>query len=551
MHRLTASFVAALAGAPLAAQSHLATPFTGTAATTLVGAVYFDLTVTNPAGVSLTALDLNCNGAAGATGHVEVWTTPGTYVGHHDDPTAWTLGSTAAVVSAGPGNATHTALATGFWLAPGTHGVAIAGASVAQRFTIGSGCTSTSPPGSCSNASFANQDLAFAGGGTTMGAFTAVLAGPRIWNGGLYYLVGAVPPVAATSTRYGIGTYASAWQHFADAAAAHAGLEGRSLRFTPSGGGYQLDAGLASYLPPTTAAQPVFLTPSDNAGGVLVPSASLPTPQGPQPWLFVHCNGVLSWTQPATTFPGTTTFEPTPAGLLGCNAPAIFSWHDYDESEPGSGRIVFEERTITGHTVLFVTWDDVENSAFPEHANRSTMQFQIDLTNGVVTIVWESIDADSTALQGSGHVIGYSPGGASLDPGPIDLAATTPLLLASDDLGPRLDANLPRLGTTWVLASVHVEPVAPIAFVLFGTTSFGPAGIDLAAAGAPGSRAYGSADIGAFGFLVANGGGALLVDVPANPVLHGTLLHAQTAAWTNGNALRLATSNGLTGRLGS
>ncbi len=538
---------AALA-APVAAQAQLATTFTGTSGQR---AAYFDLTVQPPNGVTLTALDLHCLAPAGTTVTVQVFTIPGTYLGYTDDPSPWTQGAAATFVSAGAGQMSFACLGAGMHLGVGAYGVAVVTVGSMQAQTGGTSCTSTTLPGACANSLYSNAHLTFAGGASAIAPFSPLVAHRRVWNGRIHYGLGNFPSACTETQVVGQGCFASTYELFADAAAAHQALEGRAVRFELSGASYRVSWGLDSYLPPGPAAVPAFAAPTDDGEQVVTPSQPLPTPQGLQAQLRVHSNGLLAWGPGPSTFPGTISWAPSADAFLNGDNGGIYAWHDFNENEPGSGRIVREERLVGGSPVLLLTWHGVENypNAPATVANPSTIQFQLELATGTVTIVWHDVDADTSSAFGTAHLVGCTPGGPNADPGAVDFAAELPLVTAATDAGVRLTGNTPHVGAAWVLASAHVGPAAPLAFQVFGTMPVTP-GLDLGLLGAPGCRAYQSADLGAFAFPVNAGAGQFTVAVPANGALCGIVLHTQSVALTPDNALHLATSNGLWGRVG-
>lgn len=104
---------------PLAGQTqyvvtNVPTPITG----------LFDLTVTEPQGIVLTAVDLQINNTHGTNGQFAVWLTApgGTHVGNEQNPAAWAQASTATLVHNG-GRVTFQ-LQTPISLGPATYGVA-------------------------------------------------------------------------------------------------------------------------------------------------------------------------------------------------------------------------------------------------------------------------------------------------------------------------------------------------------------------------------------------------------------------------------------------
>jgi hypothetical protein len=156
-------------------------------------------------------------------------------------------------------------------------------------------------------------------------------------------------------------------------------------------------------------------------------------------------------------------------------------------SEAGSGVIKYEE--VGG--VMVITWDNVES--YPTTAvNPSTIQFQFDETSGVVTIVWQAIEAigGTGFLQGSDHIIGYSPGGPSPDTGPIDITTLTSQVLQFPEKFPLAlgTSAKPLIGTTINLnTSANTPNSLGINFV--SLVQIPAPGFDLGVIGAPGCAA--------------------------------------------------------------
>src|SRR5690606_27914625 len=116
-------------------------------------------------------------------------------------------------------------------------------------------------------------------------------------------------------------------------------------------------------------------------------------------------------------------FEYTPDGAVlaaAANA-AFFSWSDFRDTNVtpvASGTIKTED--IGG--VFYITWDGVDHWTNPQISAPSTLQFQFDTNTGNVTVVWVSINSDTTSIFGSAHLIGATGPGAGNDPGSIDLS---------------------------------------------------------------------------------------------------------------------------------
>ncbi|MCU0865146.1 MAG: hypothetical protein MUC36_15275, partial [Planctomycetes bacterium] len=246
-------------------------------------------------------------------------------------------------------------------------------------------------------------------------------------SGGLGWVESATcQDPGATSLSYGTGCYDisdSIYERFADAASASARLTGQSLALTPVGSEWLASWGGGTYIPPSGAAVNAFASPTDDGEVVITPSVPWPAPTGPQATLRLHSNGIVSWGPSAQTFPGTSSFTPTRAGFLGAANAGVWSWHDYNEAEAGSGRIKYEE--VGG--VLCFTWPAVENFSQPPGANPSTMQIQLS-PGGNIVVIWPAIDADSTSEFGSAHLVGWSPAGPSVDAGSINLSTGLPLV---------------------------------------------------------------------------------------------------------------------------
>jgi hypothetical protein len=305
----------------------------------------------------------------------------------------------------------------------------------------------------------------------------------------------------ARHSAYGAGCYDSSnsfYELHANATAASAALSGQAYQFTPVGGLYRITSG-GAFLPPL-APVPVFPTPSDDGETVVTPSQPLPTPQGPQASLRVHANGIVSWGAGGQTFPGTSPWVPTAAAFLGGANAGIYAWHDYNEAEAGSGRIVREERVVGGETLLVLTWNGVENYSAPTAANPSTMQIQCNLTTGVITLVFPSIDGDASSPYGSEHLIGCSPADASPDGGSQSFAQSLPRLAGFDATAMTLTASPAPISTsssgtlvTYTQSSIP-EAAGPGSAVRLGFTivSFGQdqPGTDLAFLGMPGCNLH-------------------------------------------------------------
>jgi hypothetical protein len=335
----------------------------------------------------------------------------------------------------------------------------------------------------------------------------------------------------ASATDYGTGCYANPdtfYEFFATAAAMD--LSGRTITMLRQGTGYVvLDSIPGTYVPPSASAQ-VIVAGDDVVSAALPLSQPMPVAGGATNSIVVSSNGVVSL---AGTGIGNA-YTPTTAAFLGWGETSVCCWHDYNNTITGSGSVKFEQ---VG-TIAYVTWDGVisHTTTVPD-----TLQFQLDVVTGNVTIVLQTLSG-----VGNAYLVGYSRGGASPDPGSADLSTVlaNPLNVADSPFGLTLAGNgRPFLGNaSFALNVSQVEPVAPLAFVFFGSTQ--APGIDLGFIGAPNCRAYSSADLGSLTLPVIGGSGSLPFGIPNNPAFTGVTLTAQAVAFTTQNQLGLATSNG-------
>jgi len=291
----------------------------------------------------------------------------------------------------------------------------------------------------------------------------------------------------------------------------------------------------------------------------VAPSVPFTTPSGSVSVLYVHGNGMIS--HAANNGIAPVSYSPDVAGFLDAPATGFFSWHDYNSSEAGSGTVKYHEATVGSDVIAYFTWDDVESYASPETINRSTMQFQLNLTNGIVTMVWVTVDGNASSIYGSAHLIGWGPVGPSADGGSLALATALPIVTSPTNARSLAMTAAPSpvstasAGTIVTYTATDVPPFAPAAgvYIAMHILSLGQiaTGLDLGFLGAPGCSAY----VTTLDYTQANVGFsstatftfALPAGVPA-----GTLLYAQTAALVqpnslpNGqNAFGLTVSNGI------
>ena len=162
--RFSLSCAALFAAASLVAQSPLTTIYAGGNGLGAGSTIYFNVVVSAP--LTFTQIDVNSSSTIGTPGTIEVRWCASTYVGNDTIPTAWTLGGSGPVTSAGSGVPTACTL-TPFTLAPGNYGMAVTFVGVGQNYTNGNGTTS---PGTGTNQTYSTSELQLLAGASTGGS---------------------------------------------------------------------------------------------------------------------------------------------------------------------------------------------------------------------------------------------------------------------------------------------------------------------------------------------------------------------------------------------
>jgi subtilisin-like proprotein convertase family protein len=166
-----------------------AAPFVGGNGLGTNSCVYFDLNVTNPAGINVSQFLTNATGTAGVAFTLEVFTCPTTYLGNELNSAVWTLVSTGGGVGAGTGQQSL-AEVPDFFLAQGAHGMALRIIGAGHTYTNGNG----------GNQFFSNSDLSITLGASQATMFVSTPFTPRVWNGSIVYNCNSTPPVLSYCT---------------------------------------------------------------------------------------------------------------------------------------------------------------------------------------------------------------------------------------------------------------------------------------------------------------------------------------------------------------
>jgi hypothetical protein len=512
------------------------------------GANFFDINVTNPAGITLQALTVVLNSPPGTIGTLEVWLSPVSHIGREQLQATWTKIS-EGTITAGVNtlscqeSSTVTAGIPSIFLPPGIHGIAVAHVGVNHVFeTV---VTYPLPP-------FADANLEVLNGSTQANAWTSVPLTNFAFGGVNYqgtlmqfdltYAAGQAPHACAVCGTVGEGSNrhsASAYQLFGEPnpnAAASAALQGKVLTFLPNGlgTGYLMTDGTStvSYVPPNGSETNLPLLDNQLVPVTLSIPWQYPGDTGIQLTnsMEINSNGIVSAGQSSATLPAAPT---APQAIMQIAEAAWHCAHDFDNSEVGSGNISYWEDVA--NAMFYVTWDAVE--CVPAAlANTCTVQFQFDLASGVAHIIFEVIDAvgGSTVSGGDNFMIGWSPAGASprVDEFDFQTLVSSPIQLTQPEVLPlTLEAvGTPLIGQTFDLETSNA-PTASIGVNLL-SASLLPMPIDVQAFGGPAGTLLYMDPATSFLNTVSNipGLGPLTVSLPVSnvPALAGLEINSQS-----------------------
>ncbi|HEX5053989.1 MAG TPA: hypothetical protein VFZ65_19580 [Planctomycetota bacterium] len=336
----------------------------------------------------------------------------------------------------------------------------------------------------------------------------------------------------ASNTVLGQGcirSYTSFYENFTSAGAFD--LASSSLMLIAAGGTYVVTAG-GSYNAVGSLSAPTSLTLTDDSS---IATGTLGLTVGSNGWVALGAGNSNGFTPDVPT-------------LLDNPATAFYCWHDYNPAAAGSGLVKYEE----AGTMAQITFDGVYDYGGTSAANANNLQFQIDTATGNVVIAWGTM-----STLGNAFLVGYSPGGTSLDPGNSNLSdvrlGLSVITTGTTDIVPLSLAAIstPALGASWNL-EVRDIPVGTV----FGVNIFGvsdPGIPDLFFLGMPGCQLRASLDAIVGPWFPAGSTHGYSFPVPATPAsLVGFNLFTQAATFgvPPVNAFGAVTSGGVKGTIG-
>jgi len=511
----------------------------------------FDIVNTSTSAITIGSFD-QCFFNANAVVTFQIYTKPGTWNGSESNPTAWTLvGSTTNLAHGVAPALDPLPITVNVTIAPGaTQGFYLTG----DTGTTVAYTTGVNQLGTVIGSDASLQVTAGVGKSYPFGATFGLPTAGRLWNGRVNYCPATGGTVLATNTTLGQGcvaVYNSFYELFLTATPAAAALSGNTLQLIPTGTGYQgvwLPGTAAAFFVPPVAGTPLA-TADDGVVTYALTSGSFPTAQGPQTSLLVSGNAIIAWGGAAMDYPGTNSYTPTANGFLNSTLGGIYAWHDYNVAEAGSGPILAEE--VGG--VLYITFNGVESYSNPLSVNPSTLQFQLDLSTGLVKIVFVSIDSNSTSVYGSRHLIGVTSPGGSSDPGSISLATASAgqLLTINPEVLPLtlVGMSRPVTGTSWNLTTSNIPTTGVLGVDIFGVND--PGINDLFFLGAPDCGLRASLDVMNAWFPTGTTH-TYSLPIPTSPALLNFNLYTTSAVFQFPpvNAFGAITANGIQGKIG-
>ncbi|HEX6812303.1 MAG TPA: hypothetical protein VF384_11815 [Planctomycetota bacterium] len=343
----------------------------------------------------------------------------------------------------------------------------------------------------------------------------------------------------ATNTTTGqgcIADYTSIFEEFTSAASFD--LANTAITFTAAGPSKLVSLGGAFLPVGSVQAVPTVLALGDDSA--VTQAFTVGSFPGAAGGLTVCSNGFVSLA------PGNgTTFTPVVATMLNDPQTSYRSWHDFNVTIAGSGQVKWEESA----SLTMITWDGVWDYGGTSVADASNLQFQF-YANGDVVIAWGAMSL--IGASGTGHVVGYSPGGTSLNPGASNLSALVPTLLEGQDNLPLglVGVTRPIINTNWDLQTTNIPATGVIGLDIVGLVD--PAIPDMGFLGMPTCQLRATLDNMIGPWVVTGATHNFAFFIPNSPALVNMHVFRQSAVFQLPpvNAFGAITSNGIDGKIG-
>ena len=454
----------------ITAQSPLTTTFANNNGGAAGGAVYFELECFDPAGLTISSIDLNFGGAGGEAGSIDIYLkADGSSMPHTSTDWVGPVTSGAIASTAAAGSPTSVTLTPGLQLGTGCRvGVAIVANGLAHAYTTaGTGFQTV----------YSTAELEFSGGEASNLPFMGTVFSPRLANAAFNYTSGGICPSIAKADPQGDGCVRAFTSFYEQLTPAGMDLSGsRLVTATPNAqGGYDISVSAAQVLPIGSIGTPETLVLADD--GQVAPG-TLGLSVGSNCWVAFGAGN-------------SNAFAPSVATMLDNPETAIYSWTDLDPTDTESGSVLYEEDAVAG--TALITYDGVFGWGTTDP---NTVQFFVNTATGVFTISWGVLSTNNP----EDWLVGYSVGGTSADPGATDLSELiTPEFLstaAEDTIPLALTAvSRPVQANNAVPFEVTTENIPSTVLSQIGIIGMGRPGAPLDGIGLPGCFLHASLDV--------------------------------------------------------
>jgi len=342
----------------------------------------------------------------------------------------------------------------------------------------------------------------------------------------------AVQGQQAASTPYGTGCYeeaASFYELFSASAFDLGGTPGSEtvINFFFTGAGYVGFPGAATWRTPQNA-----LTLSDDSVQTVQLPFALPYPGGSTSIVGICSNGYL-WLDSNTS----ADYTPTTSALLRQSPRFAPAWTDLN---PSAGGTVYYDTDPTSGAV-FVTYDAVF-----EYGGSTTSTFQVVLfPSGNIDLLYRDLTVVS-----HNTLVGWSPGGNAIDPGGIDISATTPIFTGLDRRALTISSTRPIEGSLLTVNVSNIPAGTTLGVLLLSGTQF-LGGTSSPISGMSGCLLYVGVDDPWYFYPTGATHSVRFPNTIPAGVFTGQNIYMQAAALAPGvNTAGVASSNGLDLRVG-